>query len=134
MSFFSQTKYLKVETSFYEPNYGNYKFDTDLTYFGIMKERKIRKVNKLGSILKLKEVKDINSIYPMIDEFGYTFCDFFIFRSTWDFKYHLETSIASKKVSKRQIDDFLVEKSLMDFELQNITIGKPSETNNLNTD
>ena len=26
----------------------------------------------------------------MIDEFGYTFVDFFIFKSTWDIEYHYE--------------------------------------------
>ena len=31
-----------------------------------------------------------NSIYPMIDEFGYTYTDFFIFKSTWDYEYHVE--------------------------------------------
>lgn len=27
----------------------------------------------------------------MLDEFGYTTSDFFIFKSTWDFEYYLET-------------------------------------------
>jgi hypothetical protein len=93
VSFFSQTKYSTTEVSFYNPIYGNYKFDTELTDFGIVKERKMRKVNKLGSVLKLAEVKDTNSIYPMIDEFGYTFNDFFIFKSTWDLNYHIETVV-----------------------------------------
>jgi hypothetical protein len=35
-------------------NAGNYKFDTTLSNFGIMKERKIGKINRNGSILKLK--------------------------------------------------------------------------------
>jgi hypothetical protein len=74
-------------------NVGNYKFDITLTDFGMMKERKIRKVNRNGSILKLKDQSDIKSIYPMIDEFGYTFKDFFIFSSTWDYQYHVETII-----------------------------------------
>lgn len=93
ITFFSQSKYSSIQTSFYNPLYGNYKFDTDLTDFGIIKERKIRKVNRLGSVLKLSEVKDTNSIYPMIDEFGYSFSDFFIFKSAWDLNYHLETIV-----------------------------------------
>ena len=36
------------------------------------KERKIRKINNKGSVLKLNNIKDQKSIYPMIDEFGYT--------------------------------------------------------------
>lgn len=87
MSFYSQTSYIKSESSFYRPIYGNYKFDTDLTNFGLMRERRVRKIGRSGSVLKLRK----NSIYPMLDEFGYTFMDFFIFRSTWDMKYHFES-------------------------------------------
>ena len=91
ITLFTQSKYSSIDTSFYNPLYGNYKFDTDLTDFAIVRERKMRKVNRLGSVLKLSEVKDTNSIYPMIDEFGYSFKDFFIFKSTWDLNYHVET-------------------------------------------
>lgn len=73
---------------------GNYLFDSELTEFGIMKERKMSKINRFGSILKLKDENDIKSIYPMVDEFGYTTKDFFIFSSTWDYKYHNETIIS----------------------------------------
>ncbi len=72
---------------------GNYKFDISLTDFGLIKERKVRKINRKGSVLKLKEEKDIKSIYPMVDEFGYAIKDFFIFSSTWDYRYHIETII-----------------------------------------
>jgi len=70
----------------------NYKFDTTLTSFGIMKERKIRKINHKEDILKLYNVKNQKSIYPMLDEFGYTVVDSFIFKSTWDYNYHYITS------------------------------------------
>jgi len=72
---------------------GNYIFDVDLSEFGIMKERKIRKINKEGSVLKLKNDKEQKSIYPMLDEFGYTTTDFFIFSSSWEFEYYVSTSI-----------------------------------------
>lgn len=71
-------------------NGGNYKFDTSLTNFGIMKERIISKVNRNGTILKLKNNSSVRSIYPMLDEFGYTFVDFFIFKSNWDYEYFYE--------------------------------------------
>jgi hypothetical protein len=70
---------------------GNYKFDITLTDFGLIKERKIRKINRKGSILKLDNQKDTKAVYPMLQEFGYTTTDFFIFGSTWNFQYHLET-------------------------------------------
>jgi len=70
---------------------GNYKFDTELTYFGLIKERKIRKINRKSSILKLSNVSDFKSIYPMLDEFGLTYDDEFIFKSTWDLNYHIES-------------------------------------------
>lgn len=70
---------------------GNYKFDTTLANFGLVKEKKFRKINRGGSILKLSNDKDFRSIYPMVDEFGLTFDDVFIFSSTWDHAYHVET-------------------------------------------
>jgi hypothetical protein len=70
---------------------GNYVFDTSLTDFGLMKERKFRKTNRSGSKLKLLESRNFTSIYPMVDEFGYTFDDFMIFKSTWDKGFHFET-------------------------------------------
>ncbi len=80
-----------------DDNSDNTKFDTSLTDFGIMKERKIRKINRNGSVLKLRNEQDIKSIYPMLDEFGYTWRDFFIFSSTWDLQYHWETEFKNKK-------------------------------------
>jgi hypothetical protein len=34
----------------------------------------------------------------MLDEFGYTCRDFFIFNSTWDLQYHLETDLIQTQV------------------------------------
>jgi hypothetical protein len=117
-TFFTRTIKTTLDTSDYEPLYGNYKFDTDLTDFGLVKEEKVRKVNRSGSILKLKNVKDTNSIYPMIDEFGYTFNDFFIFKSSWDLAYHLEiilnqtsTSYNNGQTTTTIIDDTNIGKS-----------------------
>jgi hypothetical protein len=69
----------------------NTRFDIDLSEFGIMKERKIQKINRKGSILKLKNEEDLRSVYPMLDEFGYSIRDFFIFSTTWDLRYYYET-------------------------------------------
>ena len=125
MSFYSQTSYTKAESSFYKPLYGNYKFDTDLTDFGMMLERRVRKVNRTGSVLKLQT----NSIYPMLDEFGYTFMDFFIFRSTWDQGYHFETVVPEEKTFKdvrsikfQEFDS--VDRVLRKFEKENFAIGR----------
>ena len=125
MSFYSQTAYTNVESSFYKPLYGNYKFDTDLTDFGLMLERRVRKVNRQGSVLKLQT----NSIYPMLDEFGYTFMDFFIFRSTWDQGYHFETVVPTENTFKdtrsakfQEFDN--IDKVLKKFENENFAIGR----------
>lgn len=90
-SFFSQTTYSTDGVSYIRPMYGNYSFDTTLTGFAMMRERKIRKINRLTNLLKLADINDTNSIYPMLDEFGYTYQDFFIFKSAWDFEYYTET-------------------------------------------
>jgi hypothetical protein len=71
-------------------SYGNYKFDETLTYFGTIEERIVSKVNRQKNILKLKNNPNIKSIYPMLDEYGYHPTDFFIFKSTWDYEYHIE--------------------------------------------
>lgn len=87
------------------PNYtidSNFKFDTTLTNFGLIKERKIRKVNHKENILKLYNFKNLKSIYPMIDEFGYTTVDSFIFKSTWDTYYHYFTSNKTEQSLKFQ--------------------------------
>ncbi len=69
---------------------GNYKFDTSYNNFGVIKQRVISKVNRNGNVLKLRDNNSYKSMYPMIDEFGYTYTDFFIFKSTWDYEYHIE--------------------------------------------
>jgi hypothetical protein len=93
--------------NFFTASVGNYKFDTTLTDFGLIKERKVRKVNHNGSVLKLNNVKDEKSIYPMVQEFGYITIDSFIFKSTWDLNYHYITSnntiIASNLESKSRL-------------------------------
>ena len=71
---------------------GNYLFNTSYTNFGTIKQRVISKVNRKGNILKLNNNTSYKSIYPMLDEFGYTFTDFFMFKSTWDYQYHIECS------------------------------------------
>lgn len=68
----------------------NYKFDTTLTHFGLVRQRIISKVNRKSNILTLKNEPNLKSIYPMIDEFGYHTVNFFIFKSTWDYEYHFE--------------------------------------------
>lgn len=72
---------------------GNWIFDEDLTEFGLMKERIISKANRRGSKLRLKDSTSFNSIYPMIDEIGYSTVDFFIFLSTWQYGYHSECDL-----------------------------------------
>lgn len=71
---------------------GNYKFDTELTEFGIMRERVMSKVNLKENVLKLKNMTAVKSIYPQLDEFGYTTSDHFIFKSTWDREYYTKVS------------------------------------------
>jgi hypothetical protein len=123
VKFLSSSSYKVNNTSFHSPVYGNYKFDIDLTYFGVMKERKFRKVNRIQSLLKLREVKDTKSIYPMIDEFGYSFLDFFIFKSTWDYEYSVETVLAKPNNPKNIINNLQVSKDKF-FEDSMYNVGK----------
>lgn len=78
---------------------GNYLFDTELTYFGTMKQRVISKRSRNGNILKLRPYDGEKSIYPMLDEFGFTLVDQFIFRSNWDSSYLVETNLLNTEAS-----------------------------------
>lgn len=98
---------------------GNYKFDLNLTDFGLMKERKVRKINRKGSQLRLANVNDEKSMYPMLDEFGYSVYDFFIFSSTWDLKYYLETSQLSK--SNNYLERYTIDENVVN-NLQDVAI------------
>ncbi len=75
------------------------KFNESLSLFGVMKQRIISKINRKENILKLRNNDSIKSIYPMLDEFGYTVSDFFIFKSTWDFEYHLELNMPKNSLT-----------------------------------
>jgi hypothetical protein len=85
---------------------GNYKFDTTLTNFALAKEQIISKINRSTNLLQLRSKSDLKSIWPMIDEFGYTTTDFFIFKSTWDFEYHVECN-EIKQVPLPVVNKFL---------------------------
>jgi hypothetical protein len=74
------------------PVYENQIFDTNLSLFGVMKQRVISKINRQENILKLRNNDTYDSVYPMLDEYGYMVADFFIFKSTWDYEYHLEVN------------------------------------------
>lgn len=67
-------------------------FDDGLSLFGVMKQRVVSKINRKENILKLRNDTTYDSIYPMLDEYGYMIADYFIFKSTWDFEYHLEVN------------------------------------------
>jgi hypothetical protein len=71
-------------------SFDNYKFDTDLTEFGMSGEIVVSKINRGGSVLKLKDSTKVKSLYPMLDEFGYHVVRRFIFKSNWDYEYHYE--------------------------------------------
>ena len=68
-------------------SYVNFKFDTDLTEFGMTGEVIVSKTNRNSNILKLKDSTTIRSVFPMLDEVGYQVVKKMIFKSTWDFEY-----------------------------------------------
>ena len=113
--------------------YGNYKFDTELTNFGIVKQRIISKVNRIESILKLKDRNDFRSIYPMLDEFGYTTVDFFIFKSTWDFNYHYECINNTNNKTTDNVIDLIREIQLIDMDTTTTTTTTAAPTTTTTT-
>ncbi len=61
--------------------------------WGYLPEIIFSKINRQGNILKLSKDGDdkTRSIYPMVDEYGYDVLPKYIFQSTWDRNYYLES-------------------------------------------
>lgn len=112
------------DKDFFTNEVGNYKFDTTLTYFGIMKERKIRKVNHTNNVLKLSKSNTQKSIYPMLSEIGYSVIDFFIFKSTWDIGYHYITTNDEKTIESKKNKE-------LSLKVSNVGILHPIQNINL---
>jgi len=68
-------------------------FDTNLNDFGLVDEIIYSKVNEdeKENPLKIKDTEEDRSIYPMVDEFGYSWDKRFIFKSSWDNDYYTRT-------------------------------------------
>lgn len=69
----------------------NTQFDTKLYEFGEINELIYSKVNEKVNPLKIKETEEDKSIYPMVDEFGYSWNSRYIFKSSWDTDYYYRT-------------------------------------------
>ena len=69
----------------------NYKFNYDYGRFGIIDELMFSKVNPTINPLKLKNAYSDQSIYPMVDEYGYTFSSRFVFSYAWDKDFYIIT-------------------------------------------
>ena len=100
----------------------NYKFDTSLTNFGIIKQRLISKVNRKSNLLRLRNQPNLKSVYPMIDEYGYHIVDFFIFKSTWDFEYHFETLEYEPEIQLTQLETKNFDAKQVDFRNNNTNL------------
>ena len=69
----------------------NVSFDTSVRDFGKIDQLIYSKINEKENMLKLRNSKEDRSIYPMIDEFGYSWDKRFIFKSSWDSDYYIKT-------------------------------------------
>jgi hypothetical protein len=85
---YNQTTYTYDKSVFMD---NNLKFDTTLNDFGLVHELVYSKVNEKTSILKINPNRD-TSMYPMIDEYGYTYSNRFIFKSSWDKEFFIRTN------------------------------------------
>lgn len=68
------------------------KFDLTLEKFGIKDEKIFSKVNLRNNILKLRNNDTYQSIWPILDEFGYNFTQHNIFKSCWDRRYYINVN------------------------------------------
>jgi hypothetical protein len=67
------------------------------------------KVNPLESPLKLKNSDSDNSIYPMVDEYGYQYGSRFIFNSNWDRDFYILT-LKEQDPNKRVFSNLQIKK------------------------
>jgi len=86
--YYDDTLYTYLRAMFMD---GNVKFDTSLYDFGQIREFIFSKVNENKNILKINQERD-TSMYPIIDEYGYTYSSRFIFKSPWDREYFIRTN------------------------------------------
>lgn len=84
---YNSTTYTADRTVYFD---NNYKFDTDLTNFGKIEELIYSKVNEDSNILETSP--EYYNIYPSLDEFGYSYSDRFIFKSSWDKEFFTKTT------------------------------------------
>lgn len=70
---------------------GNYVFADDLDQFAQINELMYSKVNENGNYLKLKNVDIDTSVYPMVDEIGYSQTSRNILLSSWDKNFYIKT-------------------------------------------
>jgi hypothetical protein len=69
----------------------NTRFNDSSISFGKLEELVCTKVNPDGNVLKIQNTETDRSVYPMCDEFGYQYVDRFIFKSTWDSEFYIQT-------------------------------------------
>ena len=86
--YYEDTLYTYLRAMFMD---GNVKFDTSLYDFGQIREFIFSKVNENKNILKINQERD-TSMYPIIDEYGYTYSSRFIFKSPWDREFFIRTN------------------------------------------
>ena len=80
--------YYSISHNFFDENIT---FNDESFQFGNMSELIYSKVNPTTNVLKIKNTEQDRSIYPMIDEYGYSYTSRFIFKSTWDSEFYLMT-------------------------------------------
>ena len=86
--YYHHTEYTYSRAMFMD---GNVKFDPDLYNFGKVSEFVFSKVNENKNILKVDQSKD-TPMYPIIDEYGYTYSERFVFKSPWDREFFTRTN------------------------------------------
>lgn len=80
---------------FYDDFSDNQSTGPNVFAWGYLPEIIFSKVNRQGNVLKLALDSDTKtkSIYPMVDEYGYDFGARYIFQSTWDRNFFLESRL-----------------------------------------
>jgi len=100
----------------------NVKFDTTISDFGMINNFTFSKVNENSSILKINQDKD-TSVYPMIDEYGYSYYNRFIFKSPWDRNFFIRTN------SSKSFDESTVTLNTLNQKYSESILNQTNQTN-----
>lgn len=107
----------------------NYVFSDKLENFGRIEELMYSKVNDEENTLKLRNVDDDKSVYPMVDEVGLSQTNRNILLSSWDKEFYIKTLNEQTLLEDYiEIPIFVIQQDVS-FSIINVSVGSLTNSN-----